>query len=451
MTLRTRLALVAAAAVAVAVVLASGTAYFVVRHQLRSEVDRSLRERVGSLEGRPPILRRFPPPPLGGAGGYVQLVREDGVVIRAPDASVALPVDERTLEVARGARRAFFSDARVAATHVRIVTAPFAPGYALQVARPLAEEERTLRRVGLLLIVLSAGGVALALLLGLGVAEAALRPVEELTGAVDHVRETRDLTRRIDVRSRDEVGRLAEGFNEMLSALEASLQAQQQLVADASHELRTPLTSLRTNIEVLARTDALTQPERERLLRDVTLQLEELTALVNDLVELARGAERETVVEDVRLDALAERAVERARVHAPAVRFVLDAEPTIIRGDPGRLDRALANLLDNAAKWSPPGETVEVAVRNGEVSVRDHGPGIDPGDLPFVFDRFYRAASARNLPGSGLGLAIVRHVADAHRGSVTAEDAEGGGTRLRLRLPAEAEPSQAAREVLATP
>ena len=427
--------LVAGAAVAVAIVLASALAYLALRHQLRAEVDRTLEARAADLQEHPRelLLLRFPPPELGGPGSYVQLVRANGTAIRPSFETVALPVDARVREVAAGRREGFLSDAHLADTHVRVITAPLVPGFAVQVARPLTEEDRTLHRVGLVLLLASLGGIALAALLGGAVARAALTPVSELTSAVDHVATTRDLSRRIEVEGGDELARLAVRFNEMLSALEASLQAQQQLVADASHELRTPLTSLRTNIEVLARGD-VPPDERERILADVRVQLEELSLLVGDLVELAREGEPEPETEEVSLDVIVESAVERARTHAPRVRFALSAEPTVVRGVPSKLERAVANLLDNAAKWSPAGGLVEVSVRGGEVTVRDHGPGIDPADLPHVFDRFYRAPAARRLPGSGLGLAIVRQVADLHRGTVSAEPAEGGGTLLRLKF-----------------
>ena len=220
----------------------------------------------------------------------------------------------------------------------------------------------------------------------------------------------------------------------MLGALEESTRARRQLVADASHELRTPLTSLRTNIEVLASERKLPPGERERLLRDVVEQLEEMTNLISELIELARGEQHPQEAEDVRLDLIAADAVERTRRNRPGVNFKTDLEESLVHGVPATIERALANLLDNAAKWSPPGSEVEVAVRGGEVSVRDHGPGIEDEDLPYVFDRFYRASSARGLPGSGLGLAIVRQVAEAHGGQVVAERAEGGGTIMRLRL-----------------
>jgi two-component system sensor histidine kinase MprB len=220
----------------------------------------------------------------------------------------------------------------------------------------------------------------------------------------------------------------------MLAALERSLDAQRQLVADASHELRTPLTSLRTNVEVLERGDSLSGEDLRRLREDVVAQVDELTALVTDIVELARGQGSDVVIDELRADELVQAAVERAQRHAPSVQFKTALERTVVRGVPERLERAVSNLLDNAAKWSPPGGVVEVELRAGELSIRDHGPGIAPTDLPHVFDRFYRAPSARGRPGSGLGLAIVRQVAEEHGGSVVAETASGGGARFRFRL-----------------
>ena len=220
----------------------------------------------------------------------------------------------------------------------------------------------------------------------------------------------------------------------MLAALEDSARSQRQLVSDASHELRTPLTSLRTNIEVLARDEALPPGDREQLLRDVTEQLTEMTALIAELVELARGDLAPADPEDVRLDLVAADAIERTRRNRPGVSFKPELAESMIRGVPATIERAVSNLLDNAAKWSPPDGEIEVTVRDGELTVRDHGPGIDEEDLPYVFDRFYRAPTARGMPGSGLGLAIARQVAEAHGGSVTAERPDGGGTLMRLTL-----------------
>jgi two-component system sensor histidine kinase MprB len=258
--------------------------------------------------------------------------------------------------------------------------------------------------------------------------------VRRLTTAAENVTETGDLSERIEVSGRDELSRLADSFNAMLGTLQESSRAQRQLVADASHELRTPLTSLRTNIEVLASERKLPPGERERLLTDVVDQLGEMTTLISELIELARGEQQTLEPEEVRLDLVASEAVERARRNRPAVTFTMDLQESTVQGVPSTIERAVANLLDNAAKWSPPNGDVEVAVRDGALSVRDHGPGIDEEDLPHVFDRFYRSASARGRPGSGLGLAIVRQVAVAHGGEVVAEAADGGGTRMTLRL-----------------
>jgi two-component system sensor histidine kinase MprB len=258
-----------------------------------------------------------------------------------------------------------------------------------------------------------------------------------LARAAREVAETRDLSRRIDPGEDGELGGLAKSFNRMMNALQSSVGSQRQLVADASHELRTPLASLRTNIEVLAHSQRMPVEQRERLLADVVAQLDELTGLVGDLVDLAREAELDPERPlPLRLDRLAEAAVERARARAPAVRIELESSPCTVSGSDRDLERALSNLIDNALKWSPEGGVVEIVVSAaGEVTVRDHGPGIDPADLPHVFDRFYRSAAARGLPGSGLGLAIVRRIAEAHGGTVEAETCAGGGTLMRLHLP----------------
>jgi two-component system sensor histidine kinase MprB len=280
-------------------------------------------------------------------------------------------------------------------------------------------------------------GVGMALLLGRLATRAAVKPVASLTETAEHVARTRDLSQRIAADGDDELSRLAGSFNTMLEALEGSRRAQRRLVADASHELRTPLTSLRTNLEVLGRPGGgLDEADRERLRADVVGQIEELIGLVADLVDLARDEEPVAEHAEVRLDELVRAAVERAERHAPGIAFRCELEPTVVSAAPGRLDRAVANLLDNAAKWSPPAGRVDVTLAAGELAVRDRGPGIAEADLPFVFDRFYRAPGARGRPGSGLGLAIVRQVAESHGGSVEAGAAEGGGALLRLRLPA---------------
>ena len=343
-------------------------------------------------------------------------------------------------DVAAGEGDSYFYDTKVGDTHVRVFTFPARPGYAIQLARSLTEVDESLDRIRTFLIVIALAGVAVAVGLGLIVSRAAMAPVSRLTEATERVTETGDLSERIDASGQDELSRLAGSFNTMLAALEESARAQRQLVADASHELRTPLTSLRTNFEVLMSERELAPDERRRLLDDVVEQIAEMTTLIAGLIELARGTEHPSEPEDVRLDLLTADAVERARRDRPGVEFATDLHESVVRGVHASLERAIGNLLDNAAKWSPPGGAVEVSVEGGAVTVRDHGPGIADEDLPFVFDRFYRSRAARTLPGSGLGLAIVRQVAETHGGTVTAERAEDGGTRMTLRLVVSREP-----------
>jgi two-component system sensor histidine kinase MprB len=364
----------------------------------------------------------------------VQLVRAGGDVVTPLNQGLELPVDGDALAVAVGTRPSAWRSVELDGTELRVLTFPYGQGTAVQVARPLTEVNESLQRIGVFLVIVAASGIVLAGLLGLLVARAALGPVRSLTSTAERVTLTGDLSERIDVAGDDELGRLAASFNTMLGTLEESTRAQRQLVADASHELRTPLTSLRTNIEILASDRALPADERSRLLSDVVEQLGEMTTLVSDLIELARVEQQSPEPEDVRLDLVVADAVERARRNQPGVEYATDLEETLVLGVLSTIERAVANLLDNAAKWSPPGAEVEVAVRSGTVTVRDHGPGIADEDLPYVFDRFYRARAARGMPGSGLGLAIVRQVAEAHGGEVAAENAEGGGARMILRL-----------------
>ena len=462
MTLRRRLALACGAAVALVVVLGSIVAYGLVRANMLEEIDASLREAAASFTQLPPMPEpRLVPErrPLEAPAVEVQLVPAQGPVIvpfregdqlrPAPEPAgggapldgpgphrAVLPAGEDVRAVAEGRRDAFFANRTVEGVRTRLYTAPAAAmGGAVQVGRSLTEVDDVLGNLRIGLGLLAAVGIVMAALLGRIVARTAVQPVAELTATAEHVSATQDLSRRIATQGRDELARLAGAFNAMLAKLEASRSAQRQLVADASHELRTPLTSLRTNLEVLADADRLPVADRERLRADLVAQLEDLTDLVGDLVDLAREEEpAATDAEDVRLDELVSGAVERASRQAPAVRFELDAEPTIVRAAPARLERAVANLLENAAKFGGDAGPVEVRVSSGEVTVRDHGPGIREEDLEHVFDRFYRSPDARRLPGSGLGLAIVRQIAEAHGGRVSAERAEGGGALLRLRL-----------------
>ncbi len=392
-----------------------------------------------------------PPPELGAAGGYTQFVDTQRRVVLTPGERVRLPVSAVELAVAGGTQGLTLRDATVNGVHMRIATAPGSNGVALQVARPLDETDSLLATLRWVLVGIDIAGVLLAIGLGLLAARPALRPVDRLIEATEHVASTRDLRRRIEVHGDSELDRLARSFNQMLEALDDSERTQRQLVADASHELRTPLASLRTNLEVLARDRPMGGQERDRLLGDVNGQLARLSHLVADLVDLARGDAPGGAIEAVPLAEVAAEQVDVARFHYPGLRFTLRADDSVVDGDAARLGRAVGNLLDNAGKWSPPGGEVEVAVAHGQISVRDQGPGVAAGDAARVFDRFWRAPAARPLPGSGLGLAIVRQVALSHGGSAAVETAPDGGAVFVLRLRATHSGSTHPKTALATP
>jgi two-component system sensor histidine kinase MprB len=459
-TFRRRITLVSAAAVAVAVVLASLLTYVLTSQQLHSQVDAQLRNRGrevpalqrflaagGSQERallrvRPSLFGRLPPGP-NQVRGYQQIASSAGVVVARSANGVTLPVDAATRALAAHGGKPIARNAHVNGVHVRMLAVALGGGRVVQFAQPLTETDSLLSRLRLILVLLDIGGVALAALLGRLVAGAAVAPLKRLGQATEHVALTQDLSRRIPPSGGDEIGRLASSFNAMLdalessvSALDASVHAQRHLVADASHELRTPVTSLRTNIEILQHQGQdMPAEDQQRLLADVVEQTEELTLLINDLIDLARGEEPRADAEEVRLDTLIGEVVDRARRRAPSTPLNAELQPSIVTAVPARLERAVGNLIDNAVKYSPAERPVEIALHDGRLTVRDHGPGISEQDLPHIFDRFYRGAEARGRPGSGLGLAIVQQVALQLGGSVTAEPARGGGTLMRLTLP----------------
>jgi two-component system, OmpR family, sensor histidine kinase MprB len=456
-TLRARIAAAAGLAVALAVIAAAAAVYLGVRGQLRGEVDESLRERteaVGRLGGPgagapggpdgPPMLLRPRPEPFGGPEGYAQLVLPDGRAVSRPGVDTQLPVDGEAREIAMEGSGSRLTDMTVDGVHLRVLTQALPRGGALQVARPLDEVDRQLDRVMLVLAFVGAGGIALGAGLGALVARTALAPIDRFTRRTEQLATDPGPSERMEVGGGEELERLARSFNATLDSLERSVEAQRQLVADASHELRTPIASLRANIQTLGEAERLPVSEREALRADVVAELDELTALVADVVELARGTAPGELTDDVRLDEIVAAVVDRARTRTGGgLDFDVRTEPTVVRGDPGRINRAVSNLVDNAVKWSPPGGAVELSLADGALSVRDHGPGFDDRDLPRVFERFYRADGARGLPGSGLGLAIVRQAAEAHGGSAEAANAPGGGALLRVSFgPVLSGPSQ---------
>jgi two-component system sensor histidine kinase MprB len=468
MSLRTRIAGVSGLAVAIAVLLGAALAYVAIRSELRGEVDSALRDRVAPLTSRfttsadpgdpgygpapgplglgggvafqgdrPPLVYKIfdrHAPAYGGAAGYVQFITPQGAVVRPPDERGQLPVSNAAQAVGTRGNGNRFEDVHVGGEHLRVLTTGLGDIGAVQVARPLDEVDSVLHRVLLILLVMSAGGIALGAAMGGGVARAALAPVRRFTTGTERIAASGDVSRRMDVEGDDELARLARSFNATLDELEESVKAQRHLVADAGHELRTPISSLRANIQLLDDADRLSPEELGALRADIVSELDELTLLVAAIVELARGAKpSEAEVDDVRLDIVTSQLVERARRRAgAAVSFDLDLQPTLLRGRQDQIARAVSNLIDNARKWSPPGGLVEVRLRDGELSVRDHGPGFDESDLPHVFDRFFRSDRARAMAGSGLGLAIVRQAAEAGGGWATAANAPGGGAVVRV-------------------
>ena len=433
MTLRARLTLVAAGVVAVVVASASAATYFLMRHQLYSQVDAQLTQHALNPDQNYRGLNPF-------QQDFVAKVLPDGE--RTAD-SDQLHIDLQIQQVAAGHRRGFFRNTTFTAVettsgrkfvlHARERVLPV-PGGAVVVARDIGYIDRDLDRLRLVLILVSLGGVAVAAAVGALVSGATLSPVRRLTAAAERIAETGEPSERVPEGGRDELGRLGASFNTMLASLEESLETQRRFVADASHELRTPLTSLQTNIDVL-RGEAVLDPEqRRRLLDDLHRESQEMRTLIAGLLELARGGAQVEKAE-FQLDELVEDSLERARTRFPAVSWDADRlEPTVVDGYRDRMERAVWNLLENAGKWSGDGGSVEVSLAGGELRVRDHGPGFAEEDRPLVFDRFYRSAAARSMPGAGLGLAIVREVAEAHGGEVEAENAEGGGAVLRLSL-----------------
>ncbi|HEY5853136.1 MAG TPA: HAMP domain-containing sensor histidine kinase [Aldersonia sp.] len=442
-TLRARVTLLAASATAIAVALMAIAAYWVVSKALYDEVDQQLRTRAATLiesnfeafDFRTIALATFYSKDVS-----VALIFPD-LSVYAPPGSKA-PVGPEEMQVARGDDD---SDLHTVGDQ-RVLVERTNTGSTLVIAQRLDATESILDRLALVLFIVGGGGVLFAALAGMAVGRTGLRPVARLTAAAERVARTDDLTP-IRVTGNDELARFTESFNTMLRALAESRDRQSRLVADAGHELRTPLTSLRTNMELLiasSRPGARKIPEddMEGLRSDVMAQIEELSTLVGDLVDLAREDAPETVYEPVDLGEVVERALERARRRRGEIEFVADLEPWFVYGHEAGLQRAVLNVLDNAAKWSPAGDRVEVGMRQVseglvELTVDDAGPGIPENERELVFERFYRTMASRSMPGSGLGLAIVRQVVTKHGGTIAVEASPRGGARIRMVLPGE--------------
>ena len=439
-TLASRITLLATMAVGITVAAVAIAVYFTVRVQLVNSLDDSLLRRA-TASATPKFFDALsegvPADLLVATDVNFALVRADGTVALGGDF-----VGPSEQAVARGQSGQSIRTASVNGTDYRIVAVPFQGGGALVLAQSVEPTQRTLDRLGLVFWVVGVSGVLIAGVAGWAVATNSLRPVRRLTAAAEHVAATEEL-KPIEITGDDELARLTIAFNSMLMALDASQVRQRRLIADAGHELRTPLTSLRTNIELLAQADqrgGMSADARRELLTDIRAQINEMSTLVGDLVELARDDLLVRGPEPADLSDLLDSAVERVRRRAPGITFDVEAEPWMVLGDPQLLERAMTNLLDNASKWSPPLGTVTVRLDQGALTVTDEGPGISETDLPHVFERFYRSTESRTLPGSGLGLAIVQQTAMRHGGTIAAGNAESGGAVFRLWIPGQPSP-----------
>ena len=495
MSLRVRLGLAAGVAVALAVIAVAVSAYAGTRSELQGQVDQSLQsltKQVLSQSGGPnggngsgaangnagangngPLigsgfgfqrapqngegpgvkdeglgLDNRPVPAFGAAPGTLTLVYTNGGTYVPAHQKYRIPPDAQAKAIAKSGRGQYYTDMSVAGSHIRVLATGIGRDGALLVALPLKEVDQALASQLLLMVAIGAAGIAFAALLGVLVARTALAPIERFTRQTEAIAANPERLdqERLDVEGGDELARLAQTFNRTLDALERSVESQRNLVADASHELRTPIATIRANLQLMRDEALLTAEDRNALRADVIEELDELTALVGDVVELARGSKHTGEPGDVRLDQIVAGAVERTRRRAPQLSVQADLEPTLVRGEGDRIARAVTNLFDNAAKWSPPGGVIEVKLGDGMLSVRDHGPGFHEQDLPFVFDRFHRARDARSKPGSGLGLAIVRQAAEAHGGFVEASNPPGGGALMRIGFGAPLELSDAEAE-----
>jgi two-component system, OmpR family, sensor histidine kinase MprB len=465
-SLHARLSLLVTVAVTATMVIVAVLAFAAVFEIQRKQVESQLAADAQTIAAqpeawrvRPPAANPFVPDPSHAGGGGAppwphhvrdlgaswQILDRNGAVLNR--SASALPVTDGAKDVATGRRPSVEERVGSGDASLLMLTVPAAGGGAVQVAVALENNLHTLTLFGVLLIVACALGIAGAALLGRTVARAGLKPVQRLTGAVENVAVTMNLDRPIPVSGADEIARLGRSVNTLLAAIGAARQAQRTLVEDAGHELRTPLTSIRTNIELLAAVDRrpelahrLPPHERSKLLRDLEGQVEELTTLTTELVELARDEATRERTETVDLAEVVEAALERVRMRAPALTFTAALSSVPVDGRPGELERMVLNVLDNAAKWSPPDGTVTATLAPVDdgwcvVTIADTGPGIDEADRPHVFDRFYRAAAARSMPGSGLGLAIVAQTAAQHGGTVTVQPNTPHGTMVTIALP----------------
>ena len=445
-SLRTRLSVIAAAAVALTALAVCGAAWLVMRRGAVEQADKELqtisRGPIGRIDPR--TLTASDDPPLGDPGQlHLQVLTPAGGVVAPPGQVVRLPVTAADRTVLTGRAGYVRYTAEHGGERFRVLTFRGDRG-AVQIARSLRDADAAVRRMGWLMALLATAAAGAAAATGRLIARTGLRPIDRLTDAAARVAATQDLQRPIEVLGDDEIARLGRAFNAMLAALDRSRRDQRRLVEDVAHELRTPMTSLRANIELLLRAgDALTDADREALLRDLRTQSEELGDLVTELVTLGRLDAADDPEVPLDLGDVVRSAAQRARARSRRATITVTGRDVPVVGRAAALERMALNLLDNAVKFGPAGGVVDVGVGTvaggdprAELLVQDRGPGIDAAERDRVFARFYRADTARSAPGSGLGLAIVQHIAESHGGEVRIDGRPGGGTTVRVRLPA---------------
>ena len=455
MSIKRRIALVSASAVAITVFLVSTAIYLGARSQILGPIDDSLGERAlasaeiptfalsgvyeirpdGTIRGRGPRLPRDLEAAFGRFAPefdatYIQIIGPSAIINIGSD-SLVLPQPNP----ASITDEVLFRSAWVGGTHMRIATVAIPEDdLIIQVARPLSEADESLHRIALLLAAVGALGILLAGGLGLVVARSAVKPISDLEESIAGIAESRDLDERLEVDGDDEVAQLANAFNALLAELQSARAQQTRLVRDAGHELRTPLTALRTNLELLQRHDVPAE-ERRRMLDAANAEVMELSTLVGEVVDLATDRYEDEPTSSVLLSEIAESVAERQRRRNDREVTVV-ADDSVVEGKPAAIERAIANIVTNAHKFSPPGEPIVVSISAATVTVTDRGPGISEGDLPHVFERFYRSADARSTTGSGLGLSIVDQIVTDHGGTVFARNRSGGsGSEVGFTIP----------------
>ena len=439
MSFRARVAVLVALVVAIAVACVAGSFLYLARGQAVESIDSKLRLRASAviqLSEKFGRLREFDRRMFGdyAPDDVLLQVFDDNRRIWASNVE-PLPILPENLLVAQRKISSRISTTEIAGYRMRVLTLPLrTSGRAAMVARPMDEVDAQLAGLWRMSIQIFVIGVAGSGLIGFVVAGRVVRPVRRLTEAATRVAETQNVDQPIDIKRDDEFGQLASSFNEMLGALSISREQQHRLVTDASHELRTPITSLRTNLEYMQRNSSIEEDERRLILDDVLFELDELTGLVTELVDLATDQHHMGEAECIELDELVDAVVQRHR-RRTSYNIVYTATSSQIIAAPALVERAVSNMVDNALKWNPPDSSVQVRVENGSVRVSDNGPGIPVEEHEQVFERFYRTEGARSLPGSGLGLSIVRHVAESFGGQARIIDDGQPGTTIELSFP----------------